>query len=260
MKLSIIIATNNRPTYLKRLLSSIPKHKNVETIVIPNNFGLSKARNLGSRKARGEYLAFIDDDAVASPSWVTNILAFIAKHKGVAIFGGPYTSINQSSIPGWIPAEITSKKLPYKQPHPINLGQEWLSGTNFVVKKSLLHKLGGFDENLGVKANSRGYGEETELQIRFSNAGYPVWYDPQIKVKHFFAIAKQNIRYLLTNQFRHGYFSRAVFQDLRVNTVKSTAGSILTHLATPQIPLKRRIYYLFAPMFYLAGSIWARLH
>jgi glucosyl-dolichyl phosphate glucuronosyltransferase len=217
--------------------------------------GLAHARNLGWKKARGEYIAYLDDDAIASPDWIKSIDIFITKHPKVAIFGGLYTSSNQDEIPRWIPAELTSKILPGKKDRSINLGLEWLNGTNIIIKKSLLKKLDGFDESLGVNAGKRAYGEETDLQIRASNAGILVWYSPKIKVEHFFATEKQNIIYLLKNQFIHGQNSHQVFKLLKQSNKSATASTSINRLFQKNIPLKRRVYYLLSPICYLLGKL-----
>ena len=90
MKFSLILATLNRPEFVKECLNSLDKQsfKDFEVIVIDqsddnktrdiimeNNFsinlkyekvkikGLSKARNVGLSIAKGEYIALVDDDA-----------------------------------------------------------------------------------------------------------------------------------------------------------------------------------------------------
>ena len=261
MNLSIVVATNARPSQLSRLINSLTPQtgKDTELIVIENSYGLAKARNQGWRKARGKYIAFIDDDAVADPGWVEAILDFVDSHTKEVIFGGPYTSLNQSEIPSWIPREVTEKILPSKKARPLKLGQEWLNGTNFVVKKSALEVAGGFDEKLGITSAKRAYGEETDLQIRLHNKGYEVWYDPQIKVRHEFARFKMNMCYLLKNQFTHGYNSSQVFKHLAKSTPGKTATKIFRKLISKGISPKTRFYYLVSPLFYLAGGISSKL-
>lgn len=283
MKLSIIISTYNRPVLCNKAIKSVIAQVDSisELIVIDNGTenhtkkifhrlqlkyknlryyktftpGLAHARNLGWQKAWGEYVAYIDDDAIASPNWVKNIQAFIKDHPKVVIFGGPYTSSNQAKIPSWIPTELTSKILSGKKDRPIDLGLEWLNGTNIIIKKSLLKKLKGFDESLGVNASKRAYGEETDLQIRANNTGYQAWYSPNIKVEHFFAPEKQSMAYLLKNQFIHGQNSHQVFKLLKKTNKSATASTALNRLFQKDISLKRRIYYLLSPICYLLGRM-----
>lgn len=261
-KLSIVIATNKRKAQLERLLKSLAHQitKQVELIIIHNSYGLSKARNKGWKKANGQYVAFIDDDAIANPDWVEHILGFINKHPDVLAFGGPYRSLNQQDIPSWIPKELTTHNLSIKRARPLNIGFEWLTGTNMVYARHLLLSLGGFDENLGVKGGSRGYGEETELQIRIANAGHQIWHDPSIMVEHEFAGSKQNMLYLLLDQYRHGRDSIATFRNLRVATKKTTAKKVIDRIIAPALPIYTKIYYLLSPWIYTSGKIMGYIH
>lgn len=257
---SVVVATNNRPKKLERLLTSL--HSQIdsfsELIIIENDYGLAKARNTGWKKAKGKYVAFIDDDAVADPKWTQSIRAFIRSHPEVEAFGGPYESSNQKEIPAWIPAELTRMNISTQKPRPIRIGYEWLTGTNMIFSRELLRELGGFDERLGVVGRKRAYGEETELQVRIANAGYEIWYVPSIRVMHEFASFKQNLWYLLKNQYVNGRNSVYVFRELRVATQKKTAGTAVARLLQTGVPLRRRVYYALAPVIYLLGSLLGR--
>src|SRR5687768_13693817 len=46
-------------------------------------------RNRAASEARGEILAFIDDDATASPEWLTTACRYFDDHPDVVAIGGP---------------------------------------------------------------------------------------------------------------------------------------------------------------------------
>lgn len=261
LKLSIVVATFNRSALYEKVVKSLKSQltKDVELVTIEGVAGLSKARNLGWKKAKGIYVAYIDDDAIAGKHWVKNILDFIEHHKEVVAFGGPYTSSNQVSLPKWIPRELTVMELGTKIARPIQLPYEWLTGTNMVFRKSILEELGGFDESLGVTPTRRAYGEETDLLIRIHNLGHDIWYDPNIKVEHFFSPQKQSLCFLLKDQFIHGYNSVNTFKNLVKSDPGKTAGTAFARLTRPGLPLLTRIYFLFSPFAYIFGSILGKL-
>ncbi len=261
MKLSISVCTYNRSKNYERVVASLKSQlrNNVELVSVEGVAGLAKARNIGWRKARGEYVAYIDDDAVATSDWVKNILNFIKLHPDVVAFGGPYSSSNQSELPTWIPKELTTMEVAAKKPRPIHLPHEWLTGTNMIFRRDTLKSIGGFDESLGVTPTRRAYGEETDLLIRLHNAGHEIWYDPKIKVLHEFSKQKQSFSFLLKDQFTHGLNSRHTFKNLQRSDPGKTANTMFDRLTRPGISFKTRVYFLIAPLAYILGMLVGRI-
>ena len=107
--LSVVVCTYNRSDILRSCLESLGAQsanpERFEVLVVDNNStdgtfemavsfsgchgnfrvireplqGLSNARNRGWREAQGRYVAYIDDDAIASVGWVAAICDFIAR-------------------------------------------------------------------------------------------------------------------------------------------------------------------------------------
>ncbi len=234
MNLSIVIPTYKRNQLLKKCLDSIvdnnKNNQNEYEIIVADNAndintkklitrysgnnknlkyvgakerGLSKARNLGFKKAGGIYVAYIDDDSIAEKDWVRNILKFIKENKKAEVFGGPYTRHTTINPPMWLPEEYGTMNNGNNM-KILDIGREWLSGTNMVYKKALLEKMGGFDTKLGMKGEIVGYGEEADLLIRVALNKIPVYYDPQLKVSHLLAKRKINITWLIKDSFVRG--------------------------------------------------------
>lgn len=261
MILTILISTYKRYSLYNRVLSSLKLNHTykVELVTIDGIAGLARARNLGWQKAKGDYVAYIDDDAIAEPDWVKNILAFIKKHPDVVAFGGPYHSSNESELPTWIPRELTVMEIKTRVARPIRIPDEWLTGTNMIFRRDILKEIGGFDESLGVRPDKRAYGEETDLLIRIHNAGHKIWYDPSIKVLHEFSKAKQSFFFLLRDQFTHGYNSKHTFKHLNKSNPGKTANTLLSRLLSSGISPKTRLYFLLAPIAYLTGMMVGKI-
>ncbi|HSF31898.1 MAG TPA: glycosyltransferase family A protein, partial [Candidatus Tectomicrobia bacterium] len=131
---SVIVPTYNRPDYATRCLASILSNKYaafevivvdqspaqetqraVEKLVIndarlhyihTDTVGASHARNLGLAHAHGEIVAFIDDDAVATPHWIAAYAnAFRALHPPPGLLGGKIEPIWEAPRPHWYPPE-----------------------------------------------------------------------------------------------------------------------------------------------------------
>ncbi len=93
--------------------------------------GPAANRNNGTRYAKGEWLVFTDDDCLPSASWLLNFAEAITPDRDV--YEGK-TTCN---------AGIRSPL----EHAPINLTGGYLWSCNMMIRVSLFHNLGGFDEN-----------------------------------------------------------------------------------------------------------------
>jgi len=143
--ISAIICTHNRDQYLGAAIDSLLSQTidNYEIIVVDNastdttaaivkdripaetdaanqsppvhyvyesTLGLSVARNRGAEVAKGEILAYLDDDAEASKGWLASLLDVFEKNEKIAIAGGKVTLIWPPSAqpPRWLSDDLSS--------------------------------------------------------------------------------------------------------------------------------------------------------
>jgi glycosyltransferase involved in cell wall biosynthesis len=241
--ISVIICTQNRADLLSTALESVCRQAfgrdNYEMVVVDNGStdatpavvdrfrerypniryfreetpGLSVARNRGWREARGEFVAFLDDDAKANPDW----LAVAAQDIGIwnpDVFGGPYLAYYSTSRPDWFKDSYGSFN-PYSQPKTLTSSDEYLSGSNLFVRRSLLEKLGGFDASLGMRGKKIGYGEEARL-LRRARQEFPkalIYYEPKLVIQHLVRPEKFRLRWQVCNRFNLGRSSYLAFSD-----------------------------------------------
>jgi GT2 family glycosyltransferase len=204
-------------TFYSKLLGSSVK------LVVSDAFGLSAARNMGVRSCDSEIVAFIDDDAVADPNWLENLVGNFVDTKVIGV-GGRIAPIWSAKKPNWLPEELywiigcSYKGLPTnKEPirNPI--------GCNMAFRRSLFEKVGYFSTNVGRFGNQLLGHDDTEFGIRATNMlkGTKIIYDTEAVVKHKVSKNRAMLRYVLRRSYAEG-FSKA----LVTNATKIT-GSIL---------------------------------
>lgn len=209
----IIIVDNNSKDNTSNIADQLIKNNPEINIryIIETKQGLSHARNRGWKEAKGEYVAYIDDDCKASEQWLEVAKRIIDQHSP-AIFGGPYYAYYNSAKPKWFKDSYGSHKLG-DEAHLMDQN-EFISGGNIFFRRSLLQKIGGFDPKLGMTGNKIGYGEETALQIyvRESMPNELIYYDPKLYVYHLVRPEKMSLKWRLHQSFSDGRYSFLVFQ------------------------------------------------
>lgn len=148
--------------------------------------GLSGARNCGVASATGDIIAFLDDDAIADPDWIENLLRNYRDRRVLGV-GGHIEPIWPGQRPGWWPEEFdwvvgcTYRGLPVTAAPVRNL-----IGCNMSFRRAAFDTCGGFSTDLGrIGSNASGC-EETEFCIR-AQAAFPLshmLYDPAVRVQH----------------------------------------------------------------------------
>src|SRR4051812_32537771 len=119
VSLSVVVPTRNRHTTLRRTLASLAAQtrSDFEAIVVddassepvdlagaiapeqltlirnPTNLGAARSRNAGIAAARGQWIAFLDDDDEWEPAFAAKMLARLGPHAGELVFA--WTSIKQ---------------------------------------------------------------------------------------------------------------------------------------------------------------------
>ncbi|MGO8735044.1 MAG: glycosyltransferase [Terriglobia bacterium] len=220
MTITVILCTFNRATSLSKALGSVacselPESVEWEVLVVDNNSsdqtrevieeyrrrfpcrfrylfepqqGLSSARNAGIREARGDVLAFLDDDVMVEAEWLNNLTACLHDGKWAGA-GGRILPEETFSPPRWLAMEP-----PYYMggaliahfdfgDKPCDLGCP-PHGTNMAYRKEMFEKYGGFRTDLGRCGSNTMSNEDTEFGHRLMRAGERLRYEPAAIVYH----------------------------------------------------------------------------
>ncbi len=256
----VIVVDNNSTDDTQNVVKKTIRHHPNIRLVTERNQGLSVARNRGWKEARGRYVAYIDDDALAEPNWIEQIVCFITNYPKVTVFGGPYSRFSIVPFPDWLPENYYTLNLGNKI-KALNLRSEWLSGSNMIFGKSVFEKYGGFKKDFGMTGKKILYGEETELFVRLKKYGEPVYYVPKIRVRHIVSKHKLKLLWSLQNDFWHS-FSYSVLIKSKLNLLKGFLSLMISVLLIPVCLLdfkkgimRQRLYYYLSGIFVASGQI-----
>jgi len=150
--------------------------------------GLSRARNRGAALARGRWIAYLDDDALARPDWAERLAAVLqALPPQVALLGGRID-------PRWpaghaAPRDVTPRWLLLlscvRRDGDGRVDAGWdVCGANLVVRRDALAAIGGFPEGLGRVGGRLIGGEESYVIRRLQRDGLEARYDGRFGVEH----------------------------------------------------------------------------
>ena len=172
------------------------------------NIGLTAARNTGWKNARGKYVAYMDDDAIANDNWLKKIVDVFENVKPMpGTIGGKIEPIWETEKPGW----LTHQLEPYltildwsDKPKYIS-ENEYLAGANMAFPKFLLETFGGFQHGLGRTGSKLISNEEISLLNKIRKSGYSIYYHPDISVRHWIPTKRMSISWFLSRFFWQGY-------------------------------------------------------
>lgn len=225
MEISVIVVTYNSSTFIERCLLSIfemLKKVEHEIIVVDNasrdntgeivqerfpqvvfiqnlmNLGFSKANNLALRRAKGDFVLFINPDTVWNKGDIQKAIQFLREHPRIGVLGarlvlsdgswqksyGNFPTLGRELkealfLPRLFPRSEWSRGLFIHEDRMERRAVDWVSGTFFLCKRDVMINIGGFDERFFM------YYEDIDLSKRIRGTGKEIYYYPEIEIIHY---------------------------------------------------------------------------
>jgi glycosyltransferase involved in cell wall biosynthesis len=205
-EIEIVVVDNRSTDDTARVVNDLRKrHGSRIRYIFEEKLGLSVARNRAIREARGKYILFLDDDALASSDWVRNIVDVFERDSTIGCVGGKIDPIWEAGEPAWIPEEYRSvfTILDYSNEVKEMPSPSIPYGANVAFRMSVFHHIKPFREDLGRVGTNLLSSEESELIARL-RGGYKVYYTPFAPVQHKIAKERTTKKWFLKRIFWQG--------------------------------------------------------
>lgn len=238
--LSVIIPTRNRSVYVAELLDSLTFQEQVafdwEVIVIDNassdstadmvssksttlpikirycyepKLGLHNGRHRGLQEAQGQFIAYLDDDILVTPTWIHGVEKIMAGDADAVV--GRILPKWEVEPPTWLSTLVNDSAysgylsvLDFGSTAKI-IDPVFVYGDNFFIKASIIRELGGFNPDSLPEHQLRYRGDgEYGLMLKFKKAGLLAWYDPLATAFHRVPAYRMNLNYLCKRSFAQG--------------------------------------------------------
>lgn len=184
-----IVFVNNQSTdgtksEYERFVSDYPK-VNIRYF-LETEQGLSFARNRGIKEAKGDWLVFLDDDAMVGEDYIVNLKEQLQTCPEASAFGGQIVPFFEDKEPEWL------SKWSMGFVSAIDMGEKvkrfeegkFPIGANMGISRKAIESVGNFNTQLGRTKQLLLGGEEKDLFLRMHAADLQIYYFPRIAVKH----------------------------------------------------------------------------
>lgn len=211
----VIVVVDHNPDLFARLRSALP-----DVVVVQNRHGqgLSGGKNTGTELARGELVAFLDDDAVAEPDWLRYLAAGYTEPDVIGV-GGLTLPWWEGERPAWFPEEfdwVVGCTFVGREPGRVRN----LLGGNASFRREAFDIAGGFPSHIGRSAGKRrplGC-EETEFCIRLGRLSPDsvFLFDGRAVIRHRVPAARARFSYFRSRCYAEGLSKALVTRSVGV--------------------------------------------
>jgi GT2 family glycosyltransferase len=169
--------------YMQAWAKRIP---NAQVILLSRNTGFCQANNIGFAKAKGEWIALLNNDAVADPNWIAELIhrGDVARRIGMLggkiLFAEPKGMIDKAGHLIYWDGQNRGRGTMEKDAGQYDREEEilWPDACAALYHRLVLEETKGFDEDFFA------YGDDADLGMRARLLGWKAWYVPSAIVHH----------------------------------------------------------------------------
>jgi glycosyltransferase involved in cell wall biosynthesis len=228
----LIVVDNGSTDETSTYLESICREKRSRTQMVAmreGKRGLARARNAGWSIARGDVVAFTDDDCYAPENYADSVVEVFDSRPDIGFAGGRVLLYDPTDYP--ITIEDSELAVCFQPFTYIAAGQ--IHGANMAFRRSALERIGGFDVRLGP-GTAFPSGEDIDAAVALLWLGIPGAYDPRMMVYHHHGRRTKQVVRALKHAYdvgRGAYFAKYIMRgDTRAEFLRGWARGVRTDL------------------------------
>lgn len=157
----------------------------VRTLFLDENTGFTRGNNLAFPHTRGEWIALVNNDAVAEPEWLANLVRHGHPAEGIGMVGGKILFhgtriIDKTGHLIYWDGQNRGRGTMEEDRGQFDTPGEilWPDACAAIYHRRLIEETGGFDESFFA------YGDDADLGMRARLLGWRAWYAPDAVVYH----------------------------------------------------------------------------
>jgi GT2 family glycosyltransferase len=163
--------------------------------------GQANALNTGVRNSSGKWLAFFDDDQIAEPNWLEELLKVANENNTKYVGGAVHLNLSSQELDrmGTIERKFQREIKYYDKPHIYNKKIYQLpSSGNMLIERTVFDKVGFFDSSMLTGAF------DTDFCLRARRVGYEPWFAPYAIIRHKVLKNRLTPRYMRWGELKNG--------------------------------------------------------